>query len=85
MSVPANWWHDLAAVPAPRPAATTTWMRPDPRPRPAPPVRRPQRPRPALRLADSLVRWGTGLAWVTVGALAGSTLAALAGAAVGAG
>lgn len=82
MSAPANWHHDLAA-PAPRPVAPIEWMRPDPRPRPTTPIRHRPRPRPALRLADSLVNWGTAGAWILAGIMAGGLLVGLAGLAVG--
>lgn len=76
MSAPANWFHDL---PTPTPSlspAPITWMRPTPRPKPAPPVRHLPPPRPALRLADALVRWGGGLLWMALGGVLGTVLVA---------
>lgn len=84
MSVPANWWIEPIEPPAPRPVAPITWMRPTPpMPRPAPPIRHRPRPRPALRLADAFVNWGTAGAWMLAGIMAGGVLVGLAGLTVG--
>lgn len=72
-----NWHHDL---PTPTKHAEWTrieWMRPDPAPRPTPPVRHPQRPRPALRLADGMVDLGERLLLGLVGFAIGSALVGL--------
>lgn len=75
-----NWHQDLSATPARHREATPapiTWMRPDPRPRPTAPVRRPERPRPLLRLADGLVEAGERLALYLAGVCIGAALVVL--------
>lgn len=78
-SLPTNWWidpDDLAAKPQAE-WTRITWMRPDPAPRPAPRVRRPERPRPALRLADGMVDLGERLALYLAGFSIGAALVVL--------
>lgn len=79
-ALPTNWWEDPASIPAPTQEAEWTrieWMRPDPAPKPTPPVRRPQRPRPALRLADGMVDLGERLLLWLLGFSIGSALVVL--------
>ena len=83
-SLPTNWWIDPRDLPTSgvrpprrREAPHVEWMRPDPRPRPTAPVRRPERPRPALRLADGMVELGERLVLYMAGFACGSTLVVL--------